>query len=282
MGDRKEFLRRMQQIYISKRLVRILRVQYQRATEEELENLDKKKNLRNPNLLNSKEVVACKINWPVCINVLEQSKQKKRNTSTFSFKVNKIKCAKPNFYSLNSRHTHVQNLTYSRLKKKAKDRERGREKRRVEPTGNDQSQLFVLGSEGIAEDKSKIVLNVDKGTDKEKVEPKLSDDLNETIKYSEDPLVVQNNLLIGRHEHTCRESLTTNKQPSSTIKRKQSPVTQVKKIVVMEEFVKSSLDELRDSKSPIYNRNLANRVPERTEFKPASTVHNSFAAPKQQ
>ena len=218
----------MQHVYVSKRLLRIIRKQYQWIIEEELHNIETKKRAKN-NFLGPREVPACNLDWPVCTDVLEKSKQKKRNTSMFSLRADRGKAPKTNYLTTEFKHTHHHKNQL--LKKKLKNKERGRDR---------QIKIDIAPEHG-----KHLMKGYDSKQNEKEAKNNQNNEINEGNKYSENPFIVQNHLVIGRHKHTCQEL-----QESIKSSKKQPSMQKRERTSRMEEYVKDSLADVRDERSP--------------------------------
>jgi len=191
-------MRRIQLVYVSKRLVRILRKQYHWIVEEELHSLGNKKKIKKLNNLKEIPPPVCHLEWPVCLDVFEKSKQKKRNSSNFAMRSHEIKCSQTNHFSLGFKNTNYAKSTL--LKKKSETLERGRERgRRIDFTIDKPLNFMKDLRKGFNNSKNEE-------EDATQDDSQGTDDSIEITKSSENLTIIQNYLLIGRHDHTCQSN----------------------------------------------------------------------------
>jgi len=200
--DTREFTKKLHQIYISSKLVQIMRKQYQWIIEEELQSLENKKKVR---VQVHKDFVppSCKPEWPICLDHFEKAKQKKRNSSSFGLRIQNITSKKASYLTIEYRAAHPNKNPL--LKKKLENKTRGRD--RITRYEDGRGRVRLMESKKFSKD-SLSPLSSDRGSNNE-LSP-TADPIDTSVEMkrnSEKIIAMQNYLVIGRTEHSCKEGL---------------------------------------------------------------------------
>jgi hypothetical protein len=92
---------KLDNVFVSSKLIKLLRKQYQWVVEEELKYADTKKRPQ-PNILDQDDEQDCNPDWPICYNIFERQKRKRRNGSVIALRIEDLdENLKENYFSAN-------------------------------------------------------------------------------------------------------------------------------------------------------------------------------------
>jgi hypothetical protein len=106
-----DLVKKIDNIYLSKRLLSILRKQIQWFIEDTIKNEDQKKKIKIPLISDQDLAGVCKPEYPICFKNLERLKRKRRNGSVVAIKVHNFDdIIKENYFSGNKDFPHYISL----------------------------------------------------------------------------------------------------------------------------------------------------------------------------
>lgn len=89
-----DFFVHIRDIYISKQMLKFARERIKKKVKLELEQIEssntERKNTRIGKLVKKEEEVACNVRWPVCLDTIESSKERKRANSFFIYRASQL------------------------------------------------------------------------------------------------------------------------------------------------------------------------------------------------
>ena len=89
-----EFFVQIRDIYISKKMLKFAREKIKKKVKLELEQIETSNNARKDirvSKLNKKDdEVSCNVRWPVCLDAIESSKERKRANSFFIYRASQL------------------------------------------------------------------------------------------------------------------------------------------------------------------------------------------------
>jgi len=229
-----------------------MRKQYQWIIEEELQSLENKKKVRIQ-IHKDTAPPTCKPEWPICLDSCEKAKQKKRNSSSFGFRVQNISSSKANYLTVEYKAAHPNKNPL--LKKRLETRARGRDRITKYEDGRGRVKLIEAEKakkhQGVTFSKDELSPPGSGRESNHELSPCDSREMNTSVeakKSSESILTIQNYMVIGRMEHSCKEGLAA--------------VAKTTKI----EDVRKDSGEIRETE-PVVQKKPITRPSARTEIK---------------